>query len=405
MRLLFADCRGSFATTFAMILPALIGFAALGVEVANLFRQERYLELAADAAVISAMSGSKSIDARRNDAQVIVAAYGLNATDSSFFKFNMPPLSGHYSGDNQAGEVVLQYTRGPGLLGLFRSANITVSGRAVAKRAIQSFGCVLLLERTAANTLTLNNGASITNNDCEMVVNSAASESIYLWNNATIYGPVYTVGNYWLATSARLLGDPVTTSGDITTDPYASMSLPQKPPCTNQSNSFSGRNNIFINPGAFCAGITIANNSAVTFRPGTYFIDSFFRVGQNSDVSATDGVTIIFQPTVTNINLANGSTLNLVAPRSGTTPGLALIGNVPGDITVTLENGATMQVVGALYMPTAHVTFLGNANTGNSPCTQLVAKRLTISGALNFRGQCDNVGTQPIGRTRPKLIE
>src|SRR3546814_13161443 len=55
---ILGDQRGAIAVITALALPVLLGFAALGVDVAGWYAQARAIQTAADAAALSAALGS-----------------------------------------------------------------------------------------------------------------------------------------------------------------------------------------------------------------------------------------------------------------------------------------------------------------------------------------------------------
>lgn len=109
LRYFLREESGAIAVMFALMLPVIIGFIGLGVDVGLWYMERRAIQTAADAAAISAMyekdgggtsgeiSTAASTDATRN---------GYDSSSDSI-TVNNPPTSGAYSGDSGYVEVII----------------------------------------------------------------------------------------------------------------------------------------------------------------------------------------------------------------------------------------------------------------------------------------------------------
>jgi hypothetical protein len=104
--------------------------------------------------------------------------------------------------------------------------------------------------------------------------------------------------------------------------------------------------------------------------------------------------------------IANGTTLNLTAPTSGATAGLAFFQDRQSTISATnsIAGGASFDVTGALYFPSQSVSY-SNGTSNPSGCTQLIAWRISYTGGASFKNNCSGTGTTGIGTSATSLVE
>jgi hypothetical protein len=145
-------------------------------------------------------------------------------------------------------------------------------------------------------------------------------------------------------------------------------------------------------------------------EPGFYYVNKGnFNVGGTVNMTGA-GVTIILtgsSNTFANATIGDGATVILSAPTTGTTQGLALVGdpNAPSSTpSSSFGGGASMNITGALYFPTETVSFT-NGISNPSGCTQLIAGSMVFNGGASFNSNCAAAGTQTIGTGPTALVE
>lgn len=398
------DKRGSIAVPAALLMIVLLGFAALALEITGLLLQQRKMQTATDAAVMAAAVPGRTAAQASGDAVAMAGEYGfehgalgVNVTVSTISPGTTYPFG--------ATAVVLEKSFSPALLSLFITSPIAVRARSVSAISVGSVGCILALDAVDAEAIRVGNSASVVNADCEIASNSTSQRALFLENNATVAGPVFLVGNYFLnGNNARITGTPVVVGGTPpVADPYASVLLPSAGTCTAQSGSIGNGRTVSINPGRFCSGLTVGQNANVTFNAGVYYIDAAFNLGRNTNVAGT-GVTLIFN-TATTVLLGNNTSLAFTAPLTGVTAGLAIASRRSVTGTFAIPNGSTLNVSGAIYLPAMTADISGQANTGGQPCTQLIAFRIVINSNVRFEANCGQTAVKPIGSLKPSLAE
>jgi Flp pilus assembly protein TadG len=341
-RRLWRDERGVVAIAVAILLPVLIGFAGLGVEVGMWFWIQRQNQSAADAAAISAAleyaaqieNGVTTNPAVATAAATTAANCNLFSTSSSSANAVCPwPSSGSntitlYScygftvgsscntsgstGTPNAVQVVLTQPLNTTFANLVTAIwgpslnTVNVTTTAISAFPQTSSACILALDPTAANAVFVDNG-TVSNSNCWVASNSSSGSALNC-NGCTITGPTTVVGGDAVSNNGHLNGSPNRTYASAIADPYASVLLTQ-PNCTTMPTGATS-----IGPGRYCE--IPVNGQPLTMLPGVYHIDGQFRIQNGSAVTANE-VTIVINGS---FYVDAGSTLNITAPSTGSIP-------------------------------------------------------------------------------------
>ena len=213
-----------------------------------------------------------------------------------------------------------------------------------------------------------------------------------------------------------------TTKGTFTgvapiSDPYAGVSIPSYSGCNQTNYSLSSGASKTLSAGSsgiyvFCNGLNLSGGASLTLNPGIYVINSgSFNLSGGTTFNATGGVTIVLTSSTgssyATANISGGASVNITAPTSGPTAGLAFFQdrNAPSSGTDSFSGGATQNITGAIYFPHQAVNYSGGTATGGSACTQLIAYTMTFSGGTTFNNNCAGVGTAAIGGGNSKIVE
>jgi hypothetical protein len=146
--------------------------------------------------------------------------------------------------------------------------------------------------------------------------------------------------------------------------------------CDTSGLSLGSQNTQTISAGQYCGGITLSSHASLTLNPGVYYVKGGISLGGQTTITGT-GVTIYLADG--GISMAGGATANLSAPTSGTWQGI-LFFQARGDTTAsTLVGGTSQSLSGALYFPSATLTFTGGSST-NALATTIVSKTLSLVG-------------------------
>jgi len=128
--------------------------------------------------------------------------------------------------------------------------------------------------------------------------------------------------------------------------------------------------------------------TGVTFGAGNYIINGgglSFGGG-----ITTSGSGVMFYLTGTNANyasvtIANGTTVTLSAPTSGTYQGILFYQNrsITSASNADFAGGAVMNLTGTLYFPTTDVSY-SNGTSGSGSTTAIVANQVSFSGGARI---------------------
>jgi Flp pilus assembly protein TadG len=407
---LFRSQSGVVGMTTALVLPLLVGFAGLGIEATEWYTQARSVQAAADAAALSAAVAyaQGNTSAYSQEATSVASSNGYTkGVNGVTVTVNMPPASGSQAGNKNAVQVNIVEPITPLLSAMFISG-FNVSGNGVAivgGPSNSSNGCVLALNSAATTGANLNGATSVTLNKCAFDVNATSATASLVMNG----GASLTAQNVNLGGGDQISNNSTLTATDgvklfqpPASDPYASRQIPSFSGCYKTNLKVS--KSIALQPGVYCGGIDITGGT-VTLSPGVYILDQGdFNVNGNATVIASGGVTIILTTsktdfsTVGNVIINGGATVNLVAPATGQTAGIAIWQDrrAPDSGKDKLNGGSTMQITGAIYLPSQSVTYAGGQASADSGCTQLIALNITFTGTSQLGNSCSGTGVTSI---------
>ena len=452
------DGEGSSLIYFTLLMPIFIGLAGLATEGALLFYNHRSVQSAADAAAYSAAisySLDNSIANATTQAQAIVAQYGFVVGTGNGQANVVATVDTTTYSPSTAINVSVTRPQLPILSGLWATGfNVTAYAEAIISGGPGggNGNCMLALAPTGTD-IGLQGNPTINAPNCGIFSNStdACSQngkngSIVLGGSASITAGSVGAAGCISSTGSSFVGPPpdAYTSGDNQIiDPYAGTTTPAPGACTyndtvikNSPATTLNPQGTILNPGTYCStnpnknGALDIQNSTVTLNPGTYIFVGPGQINVDSQSTLTintalaprvdPGVTLMFTDpngttyphaqaggnTPTAVNIQSGATIDLVAPSSGSTQGMLIIGNsnIPFDTAFNLQSNAAGSFSGVVYLPTADFTW-GGGPILSGGCTQMISYRLIMSGNAQFNNSNCNLsgggggggGAKPIG--------
>jgi Putative Flp pilus-assembly TadE/G-like len=417
---LFRDKSGVSMATVALMMPLLIGFSGLAMDVGVWQVNKRNLQGAADqAAFAAAIAASKgaTTDQARMQAKAVMAEHGyLDGAEGLTLTISNPPTAGHFSGQSGYWEVLASNNQSLFFSKILLSTSPTVATRAVARQGLTTTtpggtsttpgkGCILTLDTTAASATEITNNGSSSNRNCEIYTNSNSSSALACTNNCSVTGDTYTVGGFTRS------GGTMTGTNNIgqtaIADPYASVT----PPTATEMGSVCANASTTINPGRYCKGINFTGaGKTLVMTAGTYYVETIFMVGNGATLNATasPGVTIIIVGNYcigdTNNTcqhpdegIGNSANINITAPTTGTYAGIAMFFSSTTMRQHNFANSSALHIQGALYAPKQKLSFNNNSSFDNTKCTKIISARVTINNNGNMSASCDGTGVRSIG--------
>ncbi len=438
MRRFKRDERGNFAMMFALLLPALIGIAALGIDVGIWFKDRRELQTIVDAAAVAAaienyngatqaeIAAAAQLEANRNGFDPTTDQWVLADGSLSATPYAGPPTSGAYSG---AAYMEVRITRQLEtiLSQVYFILDPTTTARAVAGTTADQEACVLALSPTASPALSLSGNANVTMTGCGVVSNSATtSYSVSACNNCNLTADcVWAAGGINDGVSSittTQCSAPVSNSKPAD-DPFAGLANPTIPPSCTAGTAMSGAKlnistTMALTPGRYCQGLKITGGD-ITMAPGTYYMDTGDFEMTGGTLVGT-GVTIVLTSSTDpaagtgSIKIAgNGGAalpLTISAPTSGEYNGILFYQDRRANDTASKDSiitgSSATKLSGAVYTPQNDLSFTGSTATDGTGCLMLVGNSISFSGIANVENNCDMYGGNPVfyGAT-PGLVE
>ena len=408
---LFRSQSGVVGVTTAVTFPLLVGFAALGIEVTGWYVQARSIEAAADDAALTAAVAyaQGNTSGYTQEATSVASSNGYtNGVNGVTVTVNMPPTSGSEIGNKSAVQVNIVKPITPLLAATFVSSfNVNGQGVAIVAGSSSSNGCVLALNTAAATGATLSGSTNITLANCSFDVNATSATKSLVMNG----GAVLTADSVNLGGGADISGNAtLTATNGLNLDqppianPYADRQIPSFSGCNQRNLKITSTPSKPLQPGVYCGGINISGGAVVTLAPGIYILDQGdLSLSGGSTLNGTDATIILTSSagasSVGNVVISGGTNVNLVAPTTGASAGIAIWqdARAPDSGKDNLTGGSTMDITGAIYLPSQSVTYTGGASNNGSGCTQLIALNIKFSGnSVLANNNCSGTGVASI---------
>jgi Flp pilus assembly protein TadG len=423
------DRAGVSAIIMGLAITVMMGAAGLAVDGGIWYADRRAAQGAADAAAYSAAidfmnSTNPSAAYAKATALAVAAQYGFtNGVGGVTVTVNSPATSGNYtSASENAFEVIVAKSE-PLFFSSFYLTSAAIKARAVAVPGASSKYCVEVLDSNSSVLNTLFNigaNATVDLSDCGIVDDGPSSCAIDVTGNVTLLTQnLSVVGNVCTVSPATVTVSGAKSVGAAPiANPYSSMSVAAVEGSTSMtcgvSPVTSSGQTYTISPGVYC-GLSVASGATLNMNPGIYYINGGVFNLQSGSTTNANGVTIILTGNLiinyATANIAPGATLNLTAPTTGATAGLAMWSDAASPIVLSqpltsiMNGGATMTINGALYFPTQMVDF-SNGSINTAACTQLVGYEITFEGGSRFSNECIPYAVKPIGsNSRATLAE
>ncbi|MGH7210152.1 MAG: pilus assembly protein TadG-related protein, partial [Acetobacteraceae bacterium] len=226
------DRSGAIALTAALLSTVLLGFAALAIDVSSWESTKGRMQGTADEAALSAGVAFQAGQNLTLEAHAIAAGAGfVNGQSGAVVTVNQPPLSGNYTADKTAIEVVISEPATATFSQLFLQSPPTVSARAVVAQT-GAGACVIVLA-TSGSSVTMSGSGKFTLSNCDYYNDSSSSSDTLLSGNSGISAQdVYLAGN-WLGSgdSGVTAANTFKTDAPAIPDPYAGRVEPSYSGC------------------------------------------------------------------------------------------------------------------------------------------------------------------------------
>jgi Flp pilus assembly protein TadG len=396
----------------ALAMTALMGSAALAIDVGFLYRQEMRLQLAADAGALGAArllpAQTTSTSTYQAAALIEVSAVAPGGVAGTIHT----PVGASYTGTWTSVTITLTSTPSTFFARAVGFVPSTISASATAGATVVTpTPCVLATSKTATDAIQVDNEGSIVATGCPVFSDSNAGTSIYL-NSGTIKGSsIGAVGGVVTSNSGSnvMSPSPGTSNAPSESDPLSYLTVPSYTnSCTAANTNVNDTSNnngqpYVLKPGQYCGTMTVGGNGSTDqFQPGTYVIVNGSLVFNNADVTLASGVTFVltgsspgsFQWT----NYSN--TTAMTAPTSGALAGILVwqtCSSSGSDSENTFNGGGTLQVSGSIYTPCGELNLNNNAKltAASNSYFGVVAQTIYATGSASLATSTASGATAP----------
>ena len=353
-------CReeGQQIILVSLMLPILLVFVGLVIDVGNVYFHRRTAQNAADAA---AVAGSVQLP-DQNSARTIALTYahknGYNNSTGNTVAVNFEGKDGRRCIIVQINENVR-----PLLVSLVWNGTFDVPAKAVAcMMTVPIAASVLVLAEGNINgalnlsgnsTLTVKNGGLHVNSSSGQAVTAGGSKS-----KITTSDPVKIVGS---TTNLSIFNQKPITGSEVLTDPFVDLAEPSKP-----SNCSSERveSTADLERDIFCytGGISLNSKDELKLPSGEYWIEKGITVNGPNVKFIAAGVSLYIASG--EVNFSNCKECRLSPLNSGGYKGITLFGSRTGSPgpTFTFTTGRELSLDGIVYNPKGAMELGGGAD-------------------------------------------
>ncbi|MDB2438521.1 pilus assembly protein [Hellea sp.] len=416
------DNSGHIAVMTAIIaLPMMIG-VSVALDAHRIDRDRTRLKSALDGAAIAAITQQTINPAQRAD--YAKERFWLNVRDIEGVSLQVTQSDSH--------RVELEgHVKVPTLLTGVVGRDIVdlkeISATELVKGATV---CMLALDPDSARSFEVTRGAILDAN-CSIQVNSISKQAAVM-----DHGGLATAESYCIGGGAT--GDflpYVNTECSVVQDPYAKIEIPEPGACVDKKDLYllmndwrSGRNSVedhaaaeelrvadaeatgqfyeptffkknTLAPGNYCNGL-VMEGKEFELKPGVYHISGGSLVFGSGTELQGEGVTFVLHDKV-NIEIRDGSILNIKAPKDGPLRGLVLAQEMEDksltnptypNVTSTITSGGQLNLLGTVYLPTHKIEFLGGSlSKTRAPATSFIAHQISMSDGADISVDVDHV--------------
>jgi Flp pilus assembly protein TadG len=373
--------EGQVLVLTALCVTCFVGFLALAIDVGLVFRSQRNLQIAADAAATAAAldyfyNSSTGPSARITAAKTV----GTTSGNNNLAVTGMTATITMHSGDlgeistpwhNSAGyfEAVLTEQAPTVFMGYFGTSSMTVKARAVAGTpAGNKKSCIYVLDPTGNlgpggngdSTVYLQGSFTLNAPNCGVSIDGTSADTLYYQGNggSTRAAWIATVGGYRECGGCTYTPQPVQAAA--VTDPFNAYTVPTA------AADCTGSNTVTTTTGTIGTAGSITCDSAAsitnaTFN-GTVILTApvvTFGGGISSPTIANDGsggATIVFDNG--SFTETAGTVFSLHAQTGGPLPSVILAAPKTNTSTMQLQFGNSSGTFdGIVYMPAATFYF------------------------------------------------
>ncbi len=379
--------RGTILIKFALALPAVLMITVGGMDYAWTVTHKSVIQ---DAADVAALAGAKELslaDAKRENVAAMVedmARHFIENNRSNLIRKQAAAPIVKATITDKPLEVAVEIKQkveplAGGDIGLeFPPIKV----RSVARVIGQPNICVLALEPSDNNAISLEQRARVTGKDCAVFSNSSHSLSLAAKESVELRASfICTVGGVQ-GNNAHYNPSPVTDCPTFE-DPLNSR-IEESPGSCKETGLVIDGGSRTLSPGTYCGGIHITNGAYVSLTSGTYYFqDGPLRVDGNAMLNGQN-VGLFFGPSASSVlDFDRESSIRLTAGKSGGMAGMLVFASrtQPEGTEHRLFSNDAPELVGTIYIPNGKLKVDAESPIADeSAYTAIVARKIQLFG-------------------------
>ncbi len=392
--------QGGVLIYAGILMPVLLGFAGLSIDVSAWYAFKRQSQNIVDAAAtggaleVQRSAGGLTQELVRAAAMVNADRNGYDTGSGHAITINWPPVSGNYRNNRSYVEAIDTKTTQSWLGQIFHPNAVLVGSRAVA--GIRGGdACIYALNPSMRSAIKISGTASVDIN-CGLYVNSNDPEAMTKSGDSCLSATGSAIVGGFNGDDSDCIDHVPAESMPVMPDPLAGLPEPTVAGCdeTHNINANNGET-INLTPGVYCGNfIKTTGTGRINFAPGEYIFDGTgLDIGGQSTVTGSEVFIFMTEENATNDNfkIAGGATVDLSAPTSGPYEGILFYHDRQGDddITHQLAGGSNMSLDGIIYAPSQGVKFAGGSDLSGTDNAMLVADHIDFVGNSVLGGFSD----------------
>lgn len=277
---------------------------------------------------------------------------------------------------------------------LMGSTDPTISVEATAQILGSGRICMIGLEKSKPQAISLEQSAHITANKCAVFSNSTHSGGLKAKNSSRLTSELTCSAGGISGSTANFNPVPETDCPQIP-DPLASRPAPPVGGCTKSKLTLSsGSHTLF--PGVYCDGLKITKTANVKLRPGVYVIKDGPLVVEKTARFVGKYVGFYFTGDKATFKFTKDSLIDIGAPKDGPMAGLLFFGdrgNKAGK-KYRIESNNARTLLGTIYLPKGDLEIeASNPVADKSAYTVVVALGIKLAAGPEFVLNSDYDGT------------
>lgn len=377
------DTSGVIAIKFALFLPVLLTVFGFALDQSRFLREQNVLQSAADSAAIAAAKELSLADRKYEDlaeiAQSIVLAY-VASEKNRLASGTTPRVETHVVTDPLQVEVKVGATFRSMFENFFHVRLKQMETRAVARIVGKPNVCVLGLNSSDGGTISLEQNARVTGQNCAVYSNSDNARGLKAKNSASLTASVICSRGGKDGGPGNFKPAPIVDCPSFD-DPLIGRPEPASGPCDPLLPTVvTGL--VTLAPGTYC-GLEIEDGGKVTLLDGVYvFKDEPLVVRDGGSLSAASA-GLFFTGKDATFTFEQRSTISLAAPTSGTMAGLLIFAARSQDHSLEykiLSDDARV-MVGTIYIPKGELYIDAQSPVADhSAYTAIVADKMRLYG-------------------------